>query len=148
MSVELFRSADTERMAHARAIRIAVFVDEQGCPLEEEFDAHDLAADADAVHALVRDAEGTLLATGRYYRTEPHTAQIGRMAVLSAARGRGIGRMLLDALMHDARERGYTAAALNAQQHAIPFYEKAGFAAHGDPFDEIGIPHQPMQRTL
>ena len=37
---------------------------------------------------------------------------------------------------------------LNAQSHAIPFYERHGYRVVGDPFDEAGIPHVAMERAL
>ena len=106
MRLELFGTADAARMAQAHAIRVAVFVDEQGCPLDEEFDEHDDPADPQAVHALVRHDDGTVIATGRYYHAPEQTAQIGRMAVTVGGRGRGAGRMMLDALTNEARARG------------------------------------------
>jgi predicted GNAT family N-acyltransferase len=148
VTVELFGTDDRARMSEAIAVRIEVFVDEQRITLEDELDGHDEAGDPQAVHALVRDAGGNVLAAGRYYRADERTVQIGRMAVRAAARRSGIGRRLLDALMEDARRRGYVRATLNAQDHAVGFYAGAGFAALGAPFIECDIPHQGMERTL
>ena len=143
---ELFDVFDRERMAAARSVRFAVFVDEQHVPAEEEIDEHD-RTDADARHALIRDG-GVPVAAGRYYRIEGTTAQIGRMAVLRSYRGRGLGRALLDALIADARARGFTRVALNAQDHAVAFYAKAGFTPFGATLVECDILHQPMERRL
>lgn len=148
MRVELFDTRDRARMDEAIAVRFAVFVDEQGVPAEEELDEHDDAADVHAVHALVRDAGGTVLAAGRYYRADERTAQVGRMAVRALARGRGAGRALLDALTADAAARGYVRAALNAQDHAVGFYARAGFSPYGPTTIECDIVHQPMAREL
>jgi predicted GNAT family N-acyltransferase len=123
-----------------------VFVDEQHVPADDEVDEHD-RTDTDARHALIRVA-GAPVATGRYYRIDGDTAQIGRMAVLAAHRGRRLGRLLLDALVHDARCRGFARAALNAQEHATAFYAKAGFAPFGEMLVECDILHQPMERSL
>ena len=70
------------------------------------------------------------------------------MAVLAQWRGRGVGRLLLDALLHEAAERGAVRALLHAQVHAIGFYDRAGFITVGDEFDEAGIPHRKMERAL
>ena len=70
------------------------------------------------------------------------------MAVLRACRGRGLGRALLDALVVDARARGFVRAALNAQDHAVAFYAKAGFTPYGETLVECDILHQPMERRL
>ena len=63
-------------------------------------------------------------------------------------RGSGIGRALLDALVTAARERGDQAVVLHAQVAAVGFYARAGFVAHGAVFEEAGIAHLAMQRTL
>jgi predicted GNAT family N-acyltransferase len=146
MHVELFDISDRDRMAAALAVRFAVFVDEQRVPPEEEIDEHD-RSDGDARHALLR-ADGTVVAAGRYYRSGRTSAQVGRMAVLRAYRGRRYGRQLLDALVADARERGFARVALNAQDHAVGFYARAGFVPFGDTLVECEILHQPMERVL
>ena len=146
MTIELFDIGDRVRMAEALAVRFAVFVDEHHVPAEEEVDEHD-RTDAEARHALVRDG-GVVVAAGRYYRGPAGAAQIGRMAVLAEVRGRGAGRHLLDALLADARTRGYTRAALNAQDHAVGFYGKAGFTPFGETLLECDIVHQPMVMDL
>jgi len=149
MDVEVFGVTDAARMEEALAIRFAVFVAEQAVPEDEEIDDHD-RSDPHARHALVRDASGGRagIAAGRYYRRDARTAQIGRMAVAAAQRGRGAGRALLDALLADARANGYVRASLNAQVHAAAFYEKAGFAPVGPTFHECEILHQAMERDL
>jgi predicted GNAT family N-acyltransferase len=145
MHVELFDIHDTERMAAAFSVRVPVFVDEQHVPAEEEIDEHD-RTDIDARHALVRDG-AVPVAAGRYFRMGT-TAQVGRMAVLAAHRGRGIGRLVLDALVADARARGFARVALNAQDHAVAFYAKAGFTPFGETLVECDILHQPMELVL
>ena len=145
MHVELFDVHDTERMGAAFSVRVPVFVDEQHVPAEEEIDEHD-RTDPDARHALVRDGTEPV-AAGRYFRIGT-TAQVGRMAVLAAYRGRGIGRLLLDALVDDARARGFARVALNAQDHAVTFYAKAGFTPFGETLVECDILHQPMELVL
>lgn len=144
--VEFFDTRDGDRMCAAMTIRFAVFVDEQGVPENEEIDDHD-RTDAAALHALAYD--GTLpVATGRFFLRQDGAAQIGRMAVMPDARGRGVGRMVLDALMAEARARGIARAVLFAQSHALAFYERAGFTAYGEPFLDAGIAHVAMERAL
>jgi predicted GNAT family N-acyltransferase len=134
-------------MEEAIGVRLAVFVDEQRIPLAEEIDSHD-RDDSAAVHAVVRDPLGIVVATGRFYPHDAQTAQIGRMAVARAARGTGAGHAVLRALMNEARRRGFSAAALDSQDHAIGFYEKAGFRSEGATHLDCGIVHQPMRCAL
>jgi predicted GNAT family N-acyltransferase len=124
----------------ASRIRFAVFVDEQKVPAEIEMDAHD----ADCVHALAFAEDGQAVGTGRLLPD----GHIGRMAVVKAWRGRGVGAALLEALTGEARRRGDPAVALSAQTHALEFYRRHGFAPEGEIYEEAGIPHQAMRKAL
>ena len=122
-----------------QAVRRRVFIDEQSIPESEEWDDEDLVA----VHVLAtlnRDPVGT-------GRLGP-TGKIGRLAVISELRGHGVGNRLLRLLLGEAARRGMLEVFLHAQVHAVPFYEKAGFQAQGGVFDEAGIPHLRMRRSL
>jgi predicted GNAT family N-acyltransferase len=123
-------------------IRRRVFQDEQGVSAEEEFDADDDRA----LHALALVADSPA-GTGRVV-FQPGYAKIGRMAVLKAWRRHGIGRAILHHLIAVARARGVGHFVLHAQVHAIPFYTAAGFTVVGDEFEEAGVPHRRMERTL
>lgn len=129
-----------------KTIRFAVFVDEQGVPAELELDS----TDAISAHALARDSAGQPCATGRVFGDpeDDRRARIGRMAVLPAHRGTGIGAAVLQALLAEARRRGFAEAVLSAQVHAAGFYAKHGFAPVGEVYDDCGIPHQEMVLAL
>jgi predicted GNAT family N-acyltransferase len=130
-----------DALAHeATPIRHAVFVHEQGVPVEIEIDAWDPLS----LHAIARDGGGRAIGTGRLLPD----GHIGRMAVLRQARGAGAGTAILLALMDAARRRGLREVVLNAQTHAVPFYRRLGFVAEGDVFDDAGIPHVTMRRAL
>jgi predicted GNAT family N-acyltransferase len=124
---------------HAAPIRFAVFVEEQGVPIDIELDGQDVLS----VHALVFD-EDKPVATGRLLPD----GHIGRMAVLKDWRRRGIGALMLQSLMQRAKERGYTEVALSAQVQAVPFYRAHGFEAEGEEYLEAGIKHLTMKRRL
>jgi YbgC/YbaW family acyl-CoA thioester hydrolase len=134
----------SELGAQARAIRTAVFIDEQRIPAELEWDE----ADATCLHALAVNRFGAALGTGRLLTHAPGVGKIGRMAVAATMRSSGIGRTLLDALIEAARQRGDREVILHAQASAVPFYARAGFVARGDTFDEAGIPHVEMVRSF
>ena len=131
-----FKQALTE----LRAVRDQVFVIEQNVPEELEHDARDPLC----THVIARLQDGTPIGTGRL-TTDRH---IGRMAVLAAWRGRGVGDALLLALVEQVRLRGWHDVHLNAQVSALGFYERHGFHAEGERFMEAGIEHQAMRRTL
>lgn len=123
-----------------RAIRTTVFVIEQGVPEALEWD------DVDPVcaHALAFDRDANPIGCGRLLPD----AHIGRMAVLAPWRGRGVGAALLTLLVELAREKGHRRAILNAQTDAVAFYTRYGFVVTGDEFEEAGIAHRIMERTL
>lgn len=132
-------STEAER-DDAFAVRIAVFVDEQHIPREEELDEYDAAA----VHCVAY-VEGRPAGAGRLLIAGDE-GKIGRMAVLREHRGGGIGRAVLDALEREGRARGVRRFRLSAQLHAAPFYERAGYLREGDIYDEVNIPHIAMSR--
>ncbi|MGH8690818.1 MAG: GNAT family N-acetyltransferase [Burkholderiales bacterium] len=125
--------------AHASPIRFTVFVEEQGVPREIELDEQD----AVSIHVVAFDGERPV-ATGRLLPD----GHIGRMAVLNDWRRRGIGTLILQALVQRAGERGDREVALSAQVHAVPFYRAHGFVPEGDEYLEAGIRHQAMKRRL
>jgi predicted GNAT family N-acyltransferase len=125
--------------ALAAPIRLVVFVREQGVPPELEMDD----MDARCLHALGFDGERAI-ATGRLLPD----GHIGRLAVLSEFRGKGVGGAVLTKLMEAAKSRGDREVVLSAQVHALPFYAAYGFTPFSEVYDEAGIPHRDMRRAL
>jgi len=142
MSVSIKIVQTPEEFDRCFGIRTTVFVEEQEVPLELEMDEYD----AIATHFLLRDGE-TPLATARLL--DKHgLAKIGRVAVLKEARGRGLGLLLMQAVIEEAKRRGFTESVLDAQTYAVPFYARLGYVAEGAEFDDAGIPHFLMRRKL
>jgi predicted GNAT family N-acyltransferase len=134
--------ARTDDLETCYALRHTVFVLEQGYTAEGEVDV----LDAQSHHLLARE-DGTPVGTARVY-LDQDTAKIGRVCVLVALRGTGLGADLVKAAVTMSAQMGARRAVLGAQVHAIGFYEKLGFAACGAPYDDEGEPHQMMTRTL
>lgn len=135
------------------AVRKDVFVAEQGVPEDLEYDG----LDDDAVQVLAVRDDGLPLGTGRLLygpvaadRTggDPRVGALGRLAVIRAARGLGLGAALVRAVEDVARERGLSIVDLHAQSHALGFYERLGYEAYGPEFLDAGIPHRSMRRTV
>lgn len=129
-----------ESRQQLRAVRRSVFIEEQNVPEELEWDA----ADEHAHHVLATDGNDTPIGTGRL-KADCH---IGRMAVLRAWRGRGVGGTIVKALLSVAGKKGCGIVRLHAQTHAIGFYARFGFKVVGGEFDEAGIPHRLMEIKL
>ena len=128
-----------ELSAQASPIRFTVFVDEQKVPVELELDEFDPLS----CHALAL-AGDEAVGTGRLLPD----GHIGRMAVLAGWRGRGVGALLLQALIDEAKRRGMARVVLNAQTHALGFYARFGFVPEGEEYEEAGLPHRTMSRRL
>ena len=143
MSTPTASVATDQDMPEVAALRTRVFVVEQGVPPEIEQDA----ADATAVHVLSRDDSGRVVATGRLL-LHGRTAGIGRMAADASVRGRGHGAAVLAELHRQAMLRGATEIELHAQVSARRFYERAGYTAVGEEYEEAGIAHITMRRRL
>lgn len=126
----------------ALGIRSTVFTVEQGIPGEMDLDEHD----DHAWHYLLFSG-GKAIGTARLY-AEGEGWHFGRMAVLASHRDVGAGGMLLEYIIAHAREMGGTEIVLSAQERAVPFYERHGFAREGDWYDEVGIPHLWMRLGL
>ncbi|KGJ04754.1 ElaA protein [Paracoccus halophilus] len=134
----------TEDIEACRSIRREVFIVEQGVSEAEEID--DL--DGSAIHLLARGEGGQPLGTARLLLLGD-TGKIGRVAVRKPARGTGLGARLIEASIEELRGiPGITRVKLSAQTHAITFYERFGFAAHGPVYDDAGIPHRDMTLAL
>lgn len=146
--VEIRPARDAAEREAAFALRRAVFVGEQGVPLPAELDEHEDSA----THLLAHAADGAVVGTARWRRHGPaggeRLGKIERVAVARVERGRGIGVALIEAALADLRAAGLDGAVLHAQAHARAFYERLGFAAEGEPFDEEGIAHVRMRRAL
>ena len=125
------------------ALRRAVFIEEQGISEADEID--DL--DDQAIH-LLAVIDGDPVGTARLL-IEGDLGKIGRICVVPAQRGTGLGAALVETSVAYLRGApGVTRAKLGAQDHAIGFYAKLGFVPTGPFYDDAGIPHQDMVRSL
>ena len=123
----------------ASEIRRVVFIEEQQVPQNEEWDGRDDACEHFLVHL-----DGRTVGTARLLPD----GHVGRVAILSEARGLGLGQRLMEAVIHAARQAGHAEVLLDAQTHALEFYQRLGFTAYGDEFLEAGIPHRSMRLIL
>jgi YbgC/YbaW family acyl-CoA thioester hydrolase len=142
--VELLIGPWTELQALASPLRTEVFVHEQKVPAEMEWDNED----AMALHAVVLNRMGMVLATGRLLQAAGGVARIGRMAVKKQMRGSDLGRRVLEGLIEAAKDRGDHEVILHAQCSAQGFYQRLGFMPHGAVFEEAGMAHIEMQLSL
>ncbi len=124
---------------YAKVIREAVFIQEQYIAAEDEWDAED----AVAVHFIVFQQDQAI-ATARLLSN----SSIGRVAVLTTARGLGVGQRLMQAVIDYARAEQRELVKLSSQVHAIGFYQAFGFEVQGEEYLDCGIPHINMYLKL
>jgi predicted GNAT family N-acyltransferase len=130
---------ETKDIALCRQLRRVVFIDEQGVSEADEVDDKD----SEAIH-LLAVLDGVPVGSARLL-TEGATGKIGRVCVLKAARGAGIGAALIRAGVARFREMpGVKQVKLGAQVHALGFYAGLGFVAVGEDYFDAGILHCDM----
>ncbi|ACO45551.1 GNAT family N-acetyltransferase [Deinococcus deserti] len=94
----------------------------------EPFDPQTLSGEGSLL--LTIEEDGQLLACGALKKLDEESAEIKRMYTVPAARGRGMGRRILSALIEAGRQAGYARLVLetgNQQPEAVHLYEQAGF---------------------
>lgn len=138
--IDLADWSNPDQRAALLALRETVFIQEQGVPEQRERDG----LDGDCWHVLARAGNGEPIGCGRLAPQR----KIGRLAVLAEWRRHGVGTALLGELTARARTQGWADVTLDAQVSALGFYERAGFQAYGDVFDDAGLPHRKMRLLL
>jgi ElaA protein len=125
------------------ALRQAVFMLEQRIPV---LDADGL--DIDALHLCGRGAEGLVAYARIFAPTDDDVAvRIGRVVIAEEARGRGLGRALMEQALDCASDLAPDSPVrVVAQAHLTEFYESLGFSADSAIYDHNGVPHVDMVR--
>jgi predicted GNAT family N-acyltransferase len=156
VSVRVLPVVTDAQRADMTAIRMAVFVQEQNVAPEREMDALD--DDPATLHVLAVADDGTALGTARLL--PPHhagdPAHIGRVAVSSAARGLGVGALLMADLETAALERFGTvvdgvrsvSVELSAQEQALGFYARLGYVARPERYLDEAIWHRDAVKVV
>ncbi len=139
--MKIFIAAD-ENIDKAYALRVEVFVGEQGVDKEIELDEHDRYA----LHIVCKDG-GDCIGCARLL-TEGTSAHIGRLAVKKSYRGKGVGSAIMRYIIDYCKRDGYEYIWLNSQLHATAFYQNLGFVKEGNTFFEAGIEHIKMVLSI
>jgi predicted GNAT family N-acyltransferase len=123
-----------------KKIRYQVFCCEWRIPLAVEFDEFD----NNATHLLVRDNSDMPVATGRLLPS----GEIGRIAVVIPARGKGIAKAVLNQLLDNARKQQIGTVYVNSALEGVEAFKRQGFTPINPVFMEAGIPRQRMMCKL
>jgi predicted GNAT family N-acyltransferase len=132
-----------EEFLEMQAIRRSVFQEEQGVDPELEFDG----LDKTAIHLLAY-LDNRPVGTARIRYLNEQIAKIERLAVLSTARGLGIGKKLMQEAIEVAKQNNVQEVVIHAQEYVKGLHQQLEFKQIGEIFEEAGIPHVKMTRQL
>ena len=117
-------------------------------PLGLTLSAQDLRGEDTQWHFGLFDAAGALLACVVAVPVAPGVFKLRQMAVRADTQGQGLGSRLLAEVETRLQEQGATQLLLHARVSAEPFYARQGYRAESEVFEEVGIPHRRMGKTL
>lgn len=117
-------------------IRKEVFVDEQGCPEDIEWEFEEES------NHYAAELNGTIVGTARWRFTN-NGIKLERFAVLKPYRNLEVGKALLLRILADTQEHNKLRY-LHAQLPARNFYLRHGFTEQGPNFWEADIEHVKM----
>lgn len=119
VSVRVVRSMD--ELTRVIAIRSAVYIGEQHCPFEEEFDGNDFSATHLICH---RGQEPVGCLRIRYFAD---FAKLERLAVRGESRSAGIAAQIVDAAIELCRKKGFRVLYAHSQKRLLGFWQQRGF---------------------
>lgn len=132
-------AASADDMAKVFALRSAVYMAEQGCPYDEEFDGNDYCA----THILgTVDGEPAAVMRLRYFAD---FVKVERVAVLSRFRNTRIFRVLFEAAIELCRRKGYRKLYGHAQKRLARFWTRLGFKPLNKNFPLVYSDHEYVE---
>lgn len=136
-----FDELNTTELYELLKARATVFIAEQHIEYVDEDDI-----DYDSLHCFFTDGKAVNAYLRAYY-TEEDTVRIGR--VLTIEHGKGLGlRLMRESINQIERRLPNKKLFIDAQKHAVGFYEKCGFTVVSDEFLEQDIPHVRMEYNV
>jgi ElaA protein len=133
---------DARTLYELLRLRVEVFVVEQACPYDE-LDGRDVEDRARHYWLAGDGRPAPVLGTLRLLKERDGAYRIGRLCIARSARGHGMGRRLMEAVL---AEVGDGACVLDSQEHLADFYRAYGFTPSGPAYDWDGVAHLPMRR--
>ncbi len=144
MSNLVIKLADLpEEFPAIAAIRKSVFQEEQGVHPALEFDGKD-----DISEHLIAYLNQKVVGTTRIRYLDDKTAKIERLAVLSTARGQGIGKKIMIKALEVIANKNIPEVVIHAQEYVKVLYQKLDFVEEGEKFEEAGITHVKMIKKI
>jgi ribosomal protein S18 acetylase RimI-like enzyme len=101
-----------------------------------------------SLHLIALEEARSVVGCVLFHAEGPTSGRLFQMAVAATRRRHGLGRELVRALEAELFNRGIREVHLHAREPVVPFYERLGYAAFGEPFIEVSILHRHMRRVL
>jgi len=117
-------------------------------PLGKERGSERHEGDASGIHFALSE-NGYILAIARLDKVDDTVCQVRFVAVESDQQGKGLGKLIMDAVEERGRSEGYLKLVLHARDYALPFYEKLGYTLIGPSYKLFDVlQHYEMEKAL
>ncbi len=137
------KQVDWEEFAIIEKIRTQVFQDEQGVEIKLDFDGKDKIC-----QQLIAYLDKKAVGTARIRYLDEKRAKIERLAVVTSARGKGIGKKIMLYALEVIGSEKVAEVIVNAQEYIKGLYQQLNFQQVGETFEEAGIPHVKMVKKV
>lgn len=117
-------------------------------PLGLEFTESQLSEEYADIHLATTDEASSIVACLILTPKEDGLIKMRQVAVAETLQGKGLGKALVAYAEQVAKYYGFTKMVLNARENAVPFYLALDYVVEGLPFEEVGIPHSYMTKSL
>jgi predicted GNAT family N-acyltransferase len=102
----------------------------------------------ESLHLIALNDDGSVVGCVLFHPETPESGRLFQMAVVPALQRTGLGRRMVSALENELGRRGVAEVHLHARENVVPFYERLGYSAFGEPFMEVSISHRHMHKKL
>jgi len=139
--IKTFEEFTVPELYQVLKARVDVFVVEQNCPYPDLDDY-----DQKAIHIWAEE-NGKVLAYCRVFNKgiKYHETSIGRVLTTENARGKSLGKLLIQYAVETIENRFHTSEIrISAQDYLLKFYAGFGFEDTGKKYMEDDIPHTEM----
>ncbi len=141
--IKTFQELDTKELYEILKARASIFIMEQNINYQDMDDI-----DYKSIHFFYMENDKVVAYLRAFYKDDDkEIVQIGR--VLTLEHGKGLGKKLIENSLPEIKKRlPSKKIMMDAQTHAISFYEQFGFDVTSEEFLEEGIMHVQMELEL
>ncbi len=143
ITAKKFDELTTTELYEILKARAEIFIMEQNINYQDMDDI-----DYGSLHCFIKDGDTVIAYLRAFYKdTDQNVVKVGR--VLTLEHGNGTGRILMEESLSAIKTQMPCAKIyIEAQKHAVGFYEKFGFKVTSGEFLEEGIVHVAMELVV